>query len=386
MESFAAKNVILACGGAGQCYKPTTNALICTGDGIAQAFRAGAPLMDMEMIQYHPTTLAENGFLITEGARGEGAHLLNADGERFMEKYAPNKMELASRDVVSRAEQIEINEGRGVGPGGSGIYLDITVVPKKRVHEALREIVNIGKDFAGVDITAEPIMIRPGQHYIMGGVKTDIDGQVPGVPGLYAAGEVACVSVHGGNRLGANSLLDTLIFGRRAGEHAANRARGVPLPAASDARIADEQAWIDSIMSREHGGRRISELKDELGTAMDQYCAVFRDEAGLSTCLDIVRRLQEEEKTAWIDDRGTVFNQDVLGAIELGYMLDCAEAIVLGALERKESRGAQFRTDFPERNDEEWLKHITISKNGDEPEIAYSEVTITRWQPEVRTY
>src|SRR5215210_7054144 len=230
METFTAKAVILASGGAGQCFKPTTNALICTADGISQAYAIGAPLMDMEMIQYHPTTLVENGFLITEGARGEGAHLLNTDGERFMEKYAPNKMELASRDVVSRAEQTEINDGRGVGPDGQGIYLDITVVPKKRVLEALREIVNIGKDFAGVDITAEPIMIRPGQHYIMGGVKTDINGRVPGIDGLYAAGEVACVSVHGGNRLGANSLLDTLIFGRRSGEDAAKRALQMTMP------------------------------------------------------------------------------------------------------------------------------------------------------------
>ncbi|UUY05783.1 FAD-binding protein [Svornostia abyssi] len=188
METFAAKSTILASGGAGQAFKPTTNGLICTGDGIAQAYEIGAPLMDMEMIQYHPTTLVENGFLITEGARGEGAHLLNGDGERFMEKYAPNKMELASRDVVSRAEQTEINEGRGAGPNKEGIYLDITVVPKKRTLEALREIVNIGKDFAGVDITEEPILIRPGQHYIMGGVKTDVDGQAPGIPGLYAAG------------------------------------------------------------------------------------------------------------------------------------------------------------------------------------------------------
>ncbi len=229
MEIFNAKSVILCNGGNGQCYKPTTNALICTGDGISQAYRAGAPIMDMEMVQYHPTTLAENGFLITEGARGEGAHLLNSEGRRFMEDYAPNKMELASRDVVSRAEQTEINEGRGVGPDGQGIYLDITVVPRKRVLEALREIVNIGRDFAGTDITREPIMIRPGQHYIMGGVKTDSDGQTP-IPGLYAAGEVACVSVHGGNRLGANSLLDTLIFGRRSGEHAAARATDMTLP------------------------------------------------------------------------------------------------------------------------------------------------------------
>src|SRR3954454_21941361 len=229
MELFAAKSVILASGGAGQAFKPTTNALICTGDGIAQAYRIGAPLMDMEMIQYHPTTLAGNGILITEGARGEGAHLYNAEGERFMERYAPNKLELASRDVVSRAEQTEINEGRGVGPDGQGLSLDITLVPKQRILEALREIVNTGRALAGVNITHEPITIRPGQHYIMGGVKTDVNGLTP-VPGLYAAGEVACVSVHGGNRLGANSLLDTLIFGRRSGEHAARRALQVSMP------------------------------------------------------------------------------------------------------------------------------------------------------------
>jgi succinate dehydrogenase / fumarate reductase flavoprotein subunit len=387
LEAFTAKNVILATGGAGQCFKPTTNGLICTGDGIAQAYRIGAPLMDMEMIQYHPTTLVENGFLITEGARGEGAHLLNADGERFMEKYAPNKMELASRDVVSRAEQTEINEGRGVGPGGVGIYLDITVVPKKRTLEALREIVNIGKDFAGVDITREPILIRPGQHYIMGGVKTDVDGATS-IDGLYAAGEVACVSVHGGNRLGANSLLDTLIFGRRAGEHAAKRAAGLPMPeAAAQSRLNDEQAYIDAITSRPRTGRRISEIKDELGTEMNRNVAVFREQAGLEHALEVVRRLKEEAKTAYVDDKGTVFNQDVLGAIELGYMLDCAECTVVAAIERKESRGAQFRTDFPERNDEVWQKHITLSRNGtDEPHVGYAPVTITQWQPEERKY
>jgi len=386
METFAAKNVILASGGAGQCYKPTTNALICTGDGIAQAYRAGAPLMDMEMIQYHPTTLAENGFLITEGARGEGAHLLNADGERFMEKYAPNKMELASRDVVSRAEQTEINEGRGVGEGGGGIFLDITVVPRKRTLEALREIVNIGRDFAGTDITREPIEIRPGQHYIMGGVKTDIHGATP-IPGLYAAGEVACVSVHGGNRLGANSLLDTLIFGRRSGEHAAARASGMGMPQVGDDQRRRDAADIDAIIARERTGRRVSEIKEELGTEMNRNVAVFRDETGLRHAHEVVRRLKEEAQTAYIDDRGTVFNQDVLGAIELGYMLDTAEATVVAAIERKESRGAQFRTDYPERNDEVWLKHIDIGRNGDDvPEVSYSPVTITQWQPEERKY
>src|SRR5207248_5937886 len=237
-------------------------------------------------------------------------------------------------DVVSRAEQIEINEGRGVGPGGLGVYLGVTVVPRKRTLEALREIVNLGKDFAGVDITREPVVIRPGQHYIMGGVKTDVDGRTP-VDGLYAAGEVACVSVHGGNRLGANSLLDTLIFGRRAGEHAARRGLSMPQPEpAPRTRLRDEQRWLEAIVSREPGrGRRVSEIKDELGRTMNEHCAVFRDQDGLQRCYEVVKRLQEEECTAAIDDRGTIFNQDLLGAIELGYMLDCAEAMVVAALE-----------------------------------------------------
>jgi succinate dehydrogenase / fumarate reductase flavoprotein subunit len=384
MELFGAKAVILATGGDGQAWHPTTNALICTGDGIAMAYRVGAALMDMEMIQYHPTTLAGKGFLITEGARGEGAHLYNAKGERFMEKYAPNKMELASRDVVSRAEQTEINEGRGF-PDGT-VALDITVVPKKRIHEALREIVLVGRDFAGVDITEEPIHIKPGNHYTMGGVKTDVEGRT-NIPGLYAAGEVACVSVHGGNRLGANSLLDTLIFGRRSGVDAAKRAQGMGPTHPSSSTLDAEEKQIAEIMSRaKDSGRRVSEIKAELGETMDSKVAVFRDAEGIEGALETVRRLKEEAKTAYIDDKGSVFNQDVLGAIELGYMLDCAECSCVGAAHRTESRGAQFRTDFPERNDEEWLKHIDLVKTDDGPEISYSDVTITEWQPQERTY
>ncbi len=384
LEVFNAKATILACGGAGQCYEPTTNGLIVTGDGIAQAYRIGARLMDMEMVQYHPTTLAGNGLLITEGARGEGAWLLNAKGERFMEKYAPNKLELASRDVVSRAEQTEINEGRGFENGT--VALDITKVPRRRTLEALREIVNIGRDFAGVDITREPIHIRPGQHYFMGGIKTDIHGQTT-IPGLYAAGETACVSVHGGNRLGANSLLDTLIFGRRSGEHAAARAPHMTMPTTRAAKVADTERNITAIIDRPASGRRVAAIKDELGETMNEYVAVFREAAGLAQAHEVVRRLKEEAPKAAIDDRGSIFNQDVIGAIELGYMLDVAETIIVAAEERKESRGAQFRTDFPKRMDDEWLKHIDISVNGaDVPQVSYSPVTITHWQPEERKY
>ncbi|MGH2902448.1 MAG: FAD-binding protein, partial [Solirubrobacteraceae bacterium] len=236
-----------------------------------------------------------------------------------------------------------------------------------------------------------------GQHYIMGGVKTDVDGATS-IEGLYAAGEVACVSVHGGNRLGANSLLDTLIFGRRAGEHAAARAATMGMPNASSAegQLREDVATIDAIIARDRNGspahpgsatpRRVSEIKQELGDTMNQYVAVYRDEAGLQQALEIVNRLREQSESAYIDDRGTVFNQDVLGALELGYMLDCAQATVVAAIERKESRGAQFRTDFPDRNDGEWLKHIDISLNGDTPEVSYSPITFTQWEPEERKY
>jgi succinate dehydrogenase flavoprotein subunit len=259
------------------------------------------------------------------------------------------------------------------------------VVPRKRIHEALREIVLVGRDFAGVDITKEPIHIKPGNHYTMGGVKTDNEGRT-NVPGLYAAGEVACVSVHGGNRLGANSLLDTLIFGRRAGVDAANRAKGREQTHVSHAVLHDEEALVGEIVGRPKGSRRVSEIRRELGDTMDKHVAVFRDAEGLKTAFETVKRLKEEFESCYIDDKGTVFNQDVLGAIELGYMLDCAECTCVAAIHRTESRGAQFRTDFPERNDEEWLKHIDLTRTDDGPEISYSEVTITQWEPQERTY
>jgi succinate dehydrogenase / fumarate reductase, flavoprotein subunit len=237
-----------------------------------------------------------------------------------------------------------------------------------------------------VDITKEPIHIKPGNHYTMGGVKTDTEGRT-NVPGLYAAGEVACVSVHGGNRLGANSLLDTLIFGRRSGVDAAERAKGRETTSPSLSILRDEESRIGEIMAREKGsGRRVSEIRKEMGDTMDKYVAVFRDAEGLNTALETVKRLKEEALSCYIDDKGAIFNQDVLGAIELGYMLDLAETTCVGAIHRTESRGAQFRTDFPERNDDEWLKHIDITRTDDGPEISYSEVTITQWEPQERTY
>jgi succinate dehydrogenase / fumarate reductase flavoprotein subunit len=243
------------------------------------------------------------------------------------------------------------------------------------------------------ELGTEMIPVFPTAHYAMGGVPTNIKGEAladnhPVIPGLYAAGEVACVSVHGGNRLGANSLLDTLIFGRRSGEHAAKRALAMGMPKPTTAALRDEERVIDDILRRsDTGGRRVSEIKDELGTVMNEKCAVFRDEAGLTEAYEVVKRLKEQAGSASIDDRGTVFNQDVLGAIELGYMLDCAECVVIGALERRESRGAQFRLDFPKRNDDQWLKHITLSVNGGgPPQVSYTPVTLTKWEPQERTY
>ena len=384
LEELRAKSTILAMGGAGQCFRPTTNAVICTGDGIALAYRAGAQLMDMEMVQYHPTTLAVVGILITEGARGEGAHLYNARGERFMERYAPSRMELASRDVVARAEQTEIDEGRGF-PGGT-VALDITKVPRRRTLEALREIVNIGRDFAGVDITREPIQIRPGMHYLMGGVRADVDGACT-VPGLYAAGETACISCHGANRLGGNSLLDTLIFGRRAGAHAAARAAEVAPPPGSEAAVSDEQRRIDAIGARERRGPKVAELKERLGRAMHADVGVFREAEGLARAQAAIADVRAQARGAWVDDRGTLFNQDIPAAIELEHLVDVAACIARAAAERTESRGSHFRRDHPERDDARWMRHITVTAGADGvPALGEAPVTVTRWAPEERRY
>ena len=385
LELFRAKAVILCTGGLGRVFEPSTNALICTGDGMALAYRAGAPLMDMEMVQYHPTTLKSNGVLITEGARGEGAYLLNANGDRFMsyERYgATNAMELASRDVVSRAEQTEIDEGRGVD---GCVLLDCRHLGAELIHTKLYQIWELALDIANVDLTKEPVPIRPGMHYQMGGIKTDVVGATS-VPGLYAAGETACISLHGGNRLGANSLLETIVFGRRSGKDAAEYAAARDFAALSDAKLRDEDARIQQIMDRPANGERTAALRLEMGQAMDQHVGVFRDEAGLQEVVGVLQGLKERYKKLPVENRGKVFNLDLVFHLELEFMLDLAEVIAVSALDRRESRGAHSRTDYPERNDEEWLKHTLAAWSADGPQMSYLPVTITRWKPEARAY
>src|SRR5688500_4702369 len=380
---IAAKTVIIATGGAGRVYEPSTNALICTGDGIAQAYRAGALCMDMEMVQFHPTTLKGSGVLITEGARGEGAYLLNGAGERFMEKYAPNMMELASRDVVSRAEQTEINEGRGVD---GCVFLDMRHLGMDVIRERLWQIREIGIDFAGVDIVTDPIPILPGMHYIMGGIKTDVWGRT-NIPGLYAAGETACVSVHGANRLGAISLLDTIVFGKRSGMDAAVRVRTENITLPSDDRYAQAtEKKLAAILAKPMTEDRIAHVRMEMGRTMNEKVQVFRKEDEIKSALDDIKALKKRYETVGVESKGKVFNTDLLFNVELGYMLDVSEMVCVSAIERKESRGAHTRLDFPTRDDANWLHHITCSYSASGPQLGKAPVTITQWEPQERKY
>ena len=383
LHAIRAKTVIFCTGGCGRLFEPSTNALIVTGDGMGLAYNAGARLMDMEMVQYHPTTLAGSGVLISEAARGEGAFLRDRNGDRFMEKYAPNMMELASRDVVSRAEQTEIDAGNGVD---GCVYLDCTHLGEALILEKLSQIREIGIDLAGADMIKEPIPIRPGMHYIMGGIKTDVDG-LTNVPGIYAAGECANVSVHGGNRLGANSLLDTIVFGERAGSHAASASRNSDfIEFNEDEAVRKEEARIQAMLDRPDNGDRWGGIRQALGETMNKNIAVYRNQAGMEETLRLIPELKARYAQVPVHNKGRVFNTDLVFALELGYMLDCGEAIAVSALERKESRGAQARTDFPARDDENWLKHITVTKGEEGPELGYLPVTITMWTPEERKY
>ena len=383
LHAIRAKTVIFCTGGCGRLFEPSTNALIVTGDGMGLAYNAGAQLMDMEMVQYHPTTLAGSGVLISEAARGEGAYLRDKDGNRFMEKYAPNMMELASRDVVSRSEQTEINAGNGVN---GCVYLDCTHLGEALIMEKLSQIRELGIDLAGADMIKEPIPIRPGMHYIMGGIKTDIDGRT-NVPGVYAAGECANVSVHGGNRLGANSLLDTIVFGERSGSHAAEAASGMDFIEFNESEVVrQEESRIQQMLDRPENGDRWGSIRQDLGDSMNKNLAVYRDQAGMQETLNLIPQLKSRYSGVPVQNKGRVFNTDLVFALELGYMLDCGEAITASALERKESRGAQARTDFPSRDDDNWLKHITVTKGEQGAELGTLPVTITKWTPEERKY
>tara|TARA_B100001029_G_scaffold137139_1_gene116178 strand:+ start:1376 stop:3058 length:1683 start_codon:yes stop_codon:yes gene_type:complete len=384
LESITAKSVVIAAGGAGRVFEPSTNALICTGDGLSLAWNNGAGLMDMEMIQYHPTTLARTGILLSEAARGEGAYLLNSDGDRFMEKYAPDYMELASRDVVSRAEQTEINEGRGID---GNVLLDLRHLGKEFIETRLGYLQEVSVEFLGIDMSEKPVPIRPGMHYIMGGIKTDVDGET-GVPGLYAAGECANVSVHGANRLGANSLLDTVVFGRRSAEKASDYVKTVSNEDIPTKEFVDKDLKrIKSIMETE-GKFRVSEVRNEMAVAMTKGIGVFRDQKSMEYAKSVVDKTKIKYRDSIrIDNKGKVYNTDLLFALELGNMIDCAESIVHGALTRKESRGAHFRTDLTERNDKDWLKHTLVIKDLEgEITVKTPDVSITQWQPVERVY
>jgi succinate dehydrogenase/fumarate reductase flavoprotein subunit len=383
IETIGAKAVVMATGGAGRVYRPSTNAHASTGDAMGMALRKGVPLKDMEFMQFHPTTLAANGVLVTEGARGEGGYLLNKDGDRFMTKYAPNKLELASRDVVSRAEATEIMEGRGID---GCVMLDLRHLGRDRIMERLPQIRELAIAFAGTDPIVEPIPIRPGAHYHMGGVHVDNWGAAPHMPGLFAAGECSCVSVHGANRLGGNSLLEAVVFGARAGEASAayvqehSAAPKVPSNAA-----ADTQARIENLLSRDKGIRQF-EIRDELAGVMQEKVGVYRSGPVLGEAKRTVTELRERFQSVVVDDKGKTFNTDLIHTLETGFLLDLADCMVTGAIARTESRGAHSRTDFTERDDENWMKHTLSYLDDGEVRLDYSEVAMTKYEPQVRSY
>ena len=383
LKTIGAKTVILATGGAGRLYTGTTNAYACTGDGMAMALRAGVALEDMEMMQFHPTTLSPTGVLITEGCRGEGAHLLNSEGDRFLTRYAPNAMELASRDVISRAEQTEIDEGRGVD---GSVLLDLRHLGAEKIIERLHGTRELSMTFALVDPIHEPIPVRPGAHYHMGGVDTDVDG-LTSLTGLYAAGECACVSVHGANRLGGNALMETITFGKRAGRHAAEWALSNTTVLVPPSVEADSERELRALLGRAEGERPWT-IRDELARTMHENFGVFRREEQMQEQGRIVERLGERYQRVFVEDKGSVFNSDLTQALELGFMLELADCMVVSGLARKESRGAHARPyDYPDRDDESYMRHTLTTLDADgRAQLDWKPVTATKWQPMERTY
>ena len=382
LKLVGAKTVILCTGGAGRLYTGTTNAYSCTGDGMALALRMGVPLKDMEMMQFHPTTLSPSGVLITEGCRGEGAYLLNSEGERFLKNYAPNAMELASRDVISRAEQIEIDEGRGVD---GNVLLDLRHLGADRIIERLHGTRELSMVFAGVDPIYEPIPVRPGSHYHMGGVDTDLVGKTA-LDGLYAAGECACVSVHGANRLGGNALMETITFGKRAGREAAEWALANTVVAPPDSALADAEQELQELLDNTEGERPHA-IRDEMATTMHENFGVFRREEQMRLQGEVIGDLRERYERVVVEDKGAVFNSDLTQALELGFLLELAACMVEAGLARKESRGAHARPyDYPDRDDANFMKHTLVSWVDERPQLTWAPVRVTKWEPMERTY
>ncbi len=386
MHALQAKAIILATGGHERIYEFTTFSHSATGDGMTMAYRAGAPLEDMEFIQFHPTGLLPSGVLITEGARGEGGFLLNAQGERFMKRYAPDKMELAPRDIISRSETTEIQEGRGlVGPYGPYIALDVTHLGEEKINERLPLIRDVAIKLGGVDPVKEPIPIKPAAHYSMGGIQASIKTATP-VVGLYAAGECACLSLHGANRLGTNSTAECLVFGAVAGKEAAQYVLASKLYAIPrDAIESEERRIFDGIFGNE-GPERVPAIRDEMRRLMHELVWVFRREAELKSALKTIKGLKERFKHTRVEDKSRSYNTDLVAALQLDFMLDLAEVTVTSAIARQESRGAHSRLDYPKRDDEKWLKHTLAYYTKEGPRLEYLPVTITKWPPVARTY
>lgn len=398
LHVFQAKAIIFATGGFGKIFKTTSNAHTLTGDGVGIVWRKGLPLEDMEFFQFHPTGLAGLGILLTEGARGEGAILRNASGERFMERYAPTIKDLAPRDIVSRCMQQEVAEGRGAGPHKDYVLLDCTHLGAEVLETKLPDITEFARTYLGVDPVYEPVPVMPTAHYAMGGIPTNVAAEVlrdntTVVPGLYAAGECACVSVHGSNRLGTNSLLDINVFGKRAGRNAVEYVKGVdfaPLPADPAGAV---RRMLDELRGSK-GTERIAAIRKELQDEMDKNAQVFRTDESLAHVTEVIAGLRERYRNVAVQDKGKRFNTDLLEAVELGFLLDLAEVVVFSARNRKESRGGHMRDDFPNRDDEQYMRHTMAYLSGDPHSsladdhirLDWKPVTITRYQPMERKY
>ncbi len=390
IHTFRAKAVLFATGGMGRMFKITSNAHALTGDGPAIVLRHGVPLQDLEFFQFHPTGIRKMGILITEAVRGEGGILLNSQGERFMERYSPTLMDLAPRDIVSRAIYLEIRAGRGIN-GQDYVNLDASHLGRKVVEAKIPDIADFCVTYLGIDPAVEPMPVQPTAHYAMGGIPTDVDGRVlideedTPLPGFYAAGECACVSVHGANRLGTNSLVDIVVFGRRAGRDMArfiSQNDFTPLPPEPDCPACEE---VDRLLHGS-GGESAAAIRAELQQVMMDNVGVFRVEGQIQEAIDRVRQLQERYRRVRLQDQGSRFNTELLEAIELGYLLDLAEVTAESALARKESRGAHSREDYPERDDVNWLKHTLAYRHDTGVELRYKPVSITRFEPKPRTY